>query len=482
MALLSRRKILSASALGSVATLTTSAPQAVAAASGTGEAQAGDHVIRPETFGAIADGKTDCTRAFMDAIAAATRGNYIADRQRNLPIVLAAGGYRLTQPIHLSSTDLLVSGAGRQNTVLLIDHNGPGLVIDGGGDLEIRGLAIGASAARKSGKSGDGLVCTPKAGTNFTYFVSLIDVTVFDHPGNGFTIFAPEGLRMENVRAVGNGGDGCLLDARALENICNKIDFARFSNNGGIGLNAIQVANSIFSRVECLNNRGQCQMRVNGDYNTIEYTDCEGYNIYNGQHPAPGLILSGKGNIVQNGDFYKLSTAISLQGAHDCRVIMPKLEGAASAPLLIGIDIAQDCTRNTIDFVDGHLTTTKVRDLGTNNRITAGGVIPLADAAPVARAQQASGGIAPDLSGGHTVTLIADGPLQIKPPVNARPGAIFTLVIDTQARGLRALTFHQAYRGIGEHVAINADRRYLTCAFVATEEGRCLPHAMFSYD
>jgi len=487
MTLLSRRKILAATACGSVAGLGASTPQMAAGAAPTiassGVLPVHDNAVRPESYGAIPDGKTDCTAAFLAAIAAATRSNYIAGRQRNQPIVLSAGVYRLTQPIHFSSTDMLIIGAGRQNSLLLIDHDGPGVVVDSGGNMEFRGIVIGSSDARKrKGGSGDGFVCQPHAGTNFTYFLSLIDFGVSDQPNNGIAIYDPEGLRMENVHARNNGGDGCLIDSRGLEDICNKIDFARFAENGGCGLNVMNVANSIFSRVECHNNRGMCQLRLQGNYNTIEYTDCEGNLVYNGTKPAIGVILSGKGNIIQGGDFFQLSNAISLQNAHDCRVIMPKLEGAGGAPLLVGVDIGPDCERNMVDYVDGHLTTTRVRDRGVNSRVTAGGVTPLAEAMPTAVQQHASDMVAPDLSAGHTVSLVADGPLRIDPPVNARSGAIFTLMIDTQAHGLDALTFAEAYRGVADHIAANADRRYLTCAFVAAPDGRCMPHSLFSYD
>jgi hypothetical protein len=483
MTLVSRRRILATTACGSVAGLQASVPLLAAEQAPSGAVRMSvDGLVRPEDFGAVADGKADCTQAFLRAIAYATRPNVLAGRQRNWPIQLSTGVYRLTQPIYLSRTDMMVAGAGRQNTLLLIDHSGPGIVCDSGGDLEIRGITIGSSDARKRGKTGDGFVCQPYAGLNFTYFVSIIDVAVNDQPNNGFTIFAPEGLRMENVRSIRNGGDGCLLDASGLQNICNKLDFVRFNNNGGHGLHAINVANSIFSRVECGNNGGECQFRLEGAYNTIAYTDCEGSNTYDGSRPDVGLIISGKANIVQGGDFFKLSTAIQLKGADDCRVIMPKLEGASRLPLLIGVDIGSDCARTTVDFVDGHLTTTRVRDRGINSRITAGGIMPLADASPMAVPQHAAEIIAPDLSTGPTHSLVMDGPLRIEAPIHARPGAIFTLVIDTQAHGVGALSFADAYRGIGEHTAANADHRYLTCAFVATGDGRCLTHSVFSYN
>ncbi len=482
---LSRRKLIAASATGGLTALGTGLPLATApsAASATpAGAPAHDGVIRVEAFGAVADGKTDCTQAFLNAIAAAASAINVAGEYRAMPIVLAAGAYRLTQPIHFSHTCMALSGAGHQNTVLLIDHDGPGLVVDSGGNCDFRGFGLDASLARRAGTTGDGVVCAPLAGSNFSYLVSFVDVSVMYQPGNGFTIYAPEAYRMENVFASHNKGDGCLLDARQLENICNLIDFARFSYNGGYGLHAINVANSIFSRVECLDNRGPAQFRVEGNYNTIAHTDCEAGTVYTGNAPVIGLILSGKGNIVQMGDFYHLSNAISLQAAHDCRVLMPKIEGERNLPMQIGIDIGADCTRNIVDYVDGNLTTLRVRDRGTANRVTMGGIAPLADAATIALPQHASARVVPDLALGHTVHLVVDGLMHVAPPVNAPAGALFTLVIDTQAHGLRALTFAEAYRAMGDFVAAHADRRYVTCAFVATGDGRCLPHAMFSYD
>ncbi len=483
MTVLSRRAILAATAGATTAVASASAPivPTDARAGNAGPIRA-DRTIRPEAFGAIADGTTDCTTAMLAAIAAATRANVIAGRQRNLPIELSVGVYRLTQPITFATTDIVVTGAGRQNTALLIDHSGPGVVVNGGGDCVFRGFAIDGSPARRRGGTGDGFVCQPQPGKNFTYMLSLIDLYASNHPNNGFTILSPEGLRMADVRASHNGGDGCLLDARGLENICNMIDFARFSENGGCGLNAINIANSIFSRVECLNNRGQCQLRLDGNYNTVLYTDCEAFDIYDGHSPAIGLIVSGKGNIVQGGDFFQLSTAIALRRATDCRVIMPKLEGARGLPLLCGIDIAADCSRTTVDFVDGHLTTTRVRDQGTDSRITAGGVKPLADAAPRALSQRAHDSIVPDLGAGHSFAVIADGPLHLHGPVNAAAGAIFTLVVDSGTHGIGALTFAAAYRGIADHLAANSGRRYLTCTFVAAPDGRCLPQSLLSYD
>ena len=483
MTLISRRRILATTACGSVAGLQASVPLLAAEQAPSGAVRmSADGLVRPEDFGAVADGKTDCTQAFLRAIAFATRPNVVVGRQRNWPIQLSTGAYRLTQPIHFSNTDMMVAGAGRQNTLLLIDHSGPGIVFDGGGDLEFRGITLGSSDARKQGKTGDGIVCQPFRGTTYTYFVSIIDVAVNDQPNNGITIFAPEGLRMENVRSIRNGGDGCLIDSRALENICNKIDFVRFADNGGYGLHAIQIASSILSRVECHNNRGPAQLRLEGNYNTIAYCDCECNHLYDGTKSTVGVMLSGRGNIIQGGDFFKLATAIQLQAAHDNRVIMPQLGGAPGVPLLFGVDIGADCTRNIVDYVDGYITSTRVRDRGTNNRITAGGITPLADASPMAVPQHAAEILAPDLSTGPTHSLVMDGPLRIEAPIHAQPGAIFTLVIDTQAHGVGALSFADAYRGIGEHTAANADHRYLTCAFVATGDGRCLTHSVFSYN
>lgn len=484
MVLVSRRSVISTGATtglaGGVAGL--SADRVAPAAGVSGIKGGDDRFLRPEAFGAVADGQVDCTQAMLATIAAAAQGRTIGSRQIVLPIVLSPGVYRLTAPLVFSHTGMSFVGAGRQNTVLMLDHGGPGIVVDSGGDSEFRGMILDSTERRRQLGRGDGFVCVPKAGTSFTYFLTMIDFLVVAQPGNGIVLQSPEGLRMENVISGRNGGDGCLLDGTKLENICNKIDFVRFHENGGCGLNVRNIANSIFSRVECLNNRGIAQFQLSGNYNSILHTDCEGFNVYNGQSPCIGLQLSGKGNVVQSGNYFKVSTAIALRGATDSRIITPKFDGQSRLPIDTAIDIGPDCTRNTVDFAEGHFVSRKVRDQGSANRVTASGLTPLSDAAPTVLHQQASGTFVPDLSGARTISVVADGPLRIVPPENALPEHQFALLVDSQHHGIGALTFDAAYRGMAEAVVRNAAHRYLSCSFVVTADGRCLPHNVLSYD
>lgn len=486
MSTVSRRNVIRAgsavgvAALGAASDAVLSPANSVAAA-GVGGAMS-SRAVRPEDFGAIADGQADCTAAFRAALSAAAGAGQKVGRYRRRILELSAGVYRLTDTLVIQGTDVIVTGAGRQNTMFLIDHaNGPGVVFSGGGDIELRGVAIGASTVRKAAASGDGLVFMPYAGQKFCFRVSIIDVGVADQPGNGIVLSAPEGLRMENVGCSHNGGHGCLIDAGAFENLCNSIEFARFSDNGGRGLSVVNISNSRFSRVECLNNKGDAQFMLQGHFNRIEMTDCEYFNFTNpGQ--SIGLLLSGHGNLVEGGTFYKLNTAILLKGASDCRLRLAKFEGDRTFHMAAGVELGPDCARNLVDMIPGNFVTTLVKDLGSDNVILRGGRDPAVMPQRQAMlSQPLSGSVAPLAGAGKVLSLTTDGPVHFLRPVGVEPGDMFTMIVDTQDRGLGSIGFAPIYRGVSDVVAANAGHRYVSMTFVCAHDGNILPQSLHTY-
>lgn len=457
-------------------------PSAALAASALSR-QAG---LTPEAFGAIADGQTDCSDAFDALISVAMRPRMLGDRQRNLPIVLSAGAYRLTRTLTIPSVEITMTGAGVAASALLIDHgDGPGVLCTAGTNLRFTHFSITGTDSRRRSGSGDGLVIRPAPGANYTFRIGIEYVSVSKHPGNGLLLISPEGLRLSDFGAYDNGACGCLIDSTGLENICNQIDFARFQHNGDAGLRVINVANSIFSRVECLNNKGPVQFDLRGRHNTITATDCECFELYDGTKPYVGLSISGQGNIVQHGDFFKLSTAILLKDARNCRVILPMLGGMKAAPMHIGVDVDSASSDNVIDTCNGFFVEAYVRDQSGRNAVLVGGRDLGAAAtqrSAVAETWHVSGQIAPSLKSGDTVSYVLDAATLILPAANFRPGAIFTVIIDSGALGVGSVSFDPAYRGIAERIAANRSRRYITCSFVGGADGRSLLRSFDAYD
>lgn len=442
--------------------------------------------LTPEAFGAVADGQMDCSDAFEAMINVAMRPRPIGERQRNLPITLAPGAYRLTRTLMIPAVEIIMNGAGVAATSLLIDHgNGPGVFCSAGTNLRFSNFSITGSDSRRRSGSGDGLVIRPAAGAKFTFRISIEYMSVSKHPGNGLLLISPEGLRLADFGAYENGGCGCLIDSTGLENICNEIDFARFQRNGDAGLRVINIANSIFSRVECLNNKGPVQFDLQGRHNTIIATDCECFELYDGTTPYVGLCISGQGNVVQHGDFFKLSTAIMLKEARNCRVMLPMLGGIKAAPMRIGVDADSASSDNVIDTCTGFFVESYVRDQSGRNAVLVGGRDPGAAAMkrnPAAETRRASGRITPTLDGTDTAQYVIDAATTILPATNVRPGAIFTVVIDSRTLGLGAVSFDPAYRGIAERIAANRSRRYATCSFVCGSDGRNLLRSFDAYD
>jgi hypothetical protein len=335
--------------------------------------------VRPETFGAVPDGRTDCTAAIKAAIRAATQPRVVAGRQRNLPVVLSAGAYLIRETITIAVRDFSMIGPGGQNCVLLFDHlAGDALLYTGGGDSQFTGFGIDATELRKAAGSGRGFTSIPARAANesrsSTLRLTLSDFHVLGQPGDGIAIFNCEGLRLENITTRLNRGDGCFIDCSEFENILNQLDFCRFRDNQGHGLRVVNVASSMFSRVECLNNLGPAQFSLSGRANQVHFPDCECYDIMDGQTARIGLVISGRGNTVQGGAFYKLTTAIALRGASHCRIILPVLEGARRMPMRVGIDIAADCKQNLVDVLRGNFVRSWVNDAGSANRVLIDGV------------------------------------------------------------------------------------------------------------
>ncbi|MEZ0136738.1 MULTISPECIES: hypothetical protein [Novosphingobium] len=331
----------------------------------------------PEMFGAIADGITDCSDAFEAALKTVTRVNFIAGRQRNLTLILGAGAYRLTRPLIIPSAEVTIVGSGAAHSALLVDHlEGHGMVCSSAMNLRFAHFSVIGAASRRTGGTGDGLVILPGPNANFTFRMSIEDVSVSNHPGNGICIVNPEGLTMVNVNSFENGKNGCVLDSTGLENICNYLDFTRFSNNGQSGLKVKNVANSIFSRVECLNNKGSVQFDISGRQNTIVATDCECFNLYDGRVPYVGLKVSGRGHVIQHGVFFKLSTAIQLSRAKDCRIVLPFISGIKGFPVNVAVDLDVNCSGNVIDMSEGDFIVKPVSDPSGNSVVLVNGRDP----------------------------------------------------------------------------------------------------------
>ena len=161
-------------------------------------------------------------------------------------------------------------------------------------------------------------------------------------------------------------------------------------------------------------------------------------------------------------------------------MVLPKFEGGRNIPMRIGVDIGPDCTHNSIDAVEGNFVAVPVRDGGMINRVTlARRGVPLGQAKA---AQSQSGQYVPDLAQGPTLQVSALTPCTIMPPVNARAGDTFTLLIDTGAQGIGSIHFAEVYRGWSDAFNSSARHRYATAAFVVAADGRCLPQSLLAYD
>lgn len=439
------------------------------------------HEITPETFGASPDGLIDCSDAFEAALAAATRTNLAGGSQRNLILVLSSGAYRLTRTLVIPFADVTIIGNGATQSTLIIDHrSGPGVLGSSAMNLRFEHFSVVGSDDRLANGAGDGVVLRPAPNTNFTFRVTIENVSVSRHPGNGFFIANPEGLRMANVNSFGNASSGCVLDSTGLENICNLLDFTRFNDNGDAGLRVLNLANSIFSRVECLNNKGSVQFDLHGRHNTVTATDCECFKLYNGSTPQIGLRIRGRGHIVQQGIFFKLSTAIQLIRASNCRIILPIFGGVKGAPIHIAVDLDVDCIHNVIDVSGGEFIEQNVRDPSGNNVAFVNGRDPSLAASPKPLA--ALGSIEPDLQDCHTVYYTLLGPTKVRKPLNVTTGKQLTMIFDCNRFGLKGISFDPAYGGLADLISANKAQRYLTCKFVSGAEGELLLDGFVAYD
>lgn len=484
--LITRRTIIATASVTGAVGLTALAGAGCSHAAPTTNSAAGQGLgIIPEAFGAVADGTTDCTAAFKAAIRAATADNVIAGRQRNKPVLLSAGVYLLTDTLTITSSDFVMTGPGGQNCALLFDHlSGDGITYVGPGDSQFRGFSIDSTDRRLAKGSGRGFASVPAntmlGKATSTLRLTVSDVFVLRQPGDGLALFNPEGLRLQNVTSSNNRGSGCVIDCSAFENICNALDFCRFRDNGQYGLRVDTVENSIFQRVECLNNQGPAQFALKGNYNTIVCPDCECFDILDATTPRIGLAVTGHGNIVQGGIFFKLSTAIKMNGSTNNQLVLPKFEGGRNQPMAIGVDLGPDCARNKVDVVEGNFVAMPVRDNGATNRVTL-----TRRSNPALRAKVASsvpGQYVPDLSAGQTLQVSAPTPCTIMPPVNAQAGDVFTLLIDSGSQGIGNIRFAEPYRGWSETFAAMARHRYATAIFMVAADGRCLPQSLLSYD
>jgi len=487
MTVLSRRKILGAGSFVGAATMVVGADSlvgpsvATASAAGIGVAATGG--VRPEDFGAVSDGIADCTQALKAAIAVVAAGKNALGHLHRPPLILSAGVYRVTETITIPGTDVIVTGVGRQNSVLLIDHlTGPALVFTGGGDIEVRGVTISSSDSRTKGGNGDGLIFQPYPGMKLSFRISVIDVYVLGQPGNGFMFTSPEGLRLENVGAARNRGHGCLIDAGKFQDLCASIEFARFNDNGDHGLKVVNMMNSRFSRVECLNNHGLAQFALDGTNHRVEMADCECFE-FAGPNQSIGLLLSGRAHIIEGGAFFKLNTAIMLKGCSDSRIRLPRIEGDRSFYTSVGVQLGPDCARNVIDLAGGNLVQALVSDQGSNNVILRNGRDPaIAPPQHAALSMPLSGQVAPNLLAGKVLSLVTEGAVHFLPPAGGAPGDMFTLIVDTGHRGIGTVNFADVYRGVPGVVAANHASRYLTACFVVAGDGQCLPHSLLAYD
>ena len=85
-------------------------------------------IVRPELFGAVPGGVVDCAPALGAAIL--SRGEQVpqSDKAGTIEVVLGPGEYRLGSTLHIRRA-VSIRGAGRFATRLIIDHDGPAVIL-----------------------------------------------------------------------------------------------------------------------------------------------------------------------------------------------------------------------------------------------------------------------------------------------------------------------------------------------------------------
>jgi hypothetical protein len=427
-------------------------------------------IVRPEMFGAVPDGVIDSTNAFERAIKFATSERRIANRQRNIPIVLSSGVYRLTRAIIFSGQDISITGTGAQSCALLLDHEEDGILYSGGGDVTFAGFTLMSTPQReKSQQNAAGFKSEPKLRGSLkasSLRLTLRDLHAHNQPGNGFLILNPEGARLENITSNGNRGYGCHIWGRDLENIMNLLDFCRFRGNGSAGLRLQNISASVISRVECLNNRSDSQMIIDGSFNHIIHPDCECFDMK--ESKLQGLTISGRSNRLVGGIFYKLDVAIALQGASDTLVDFPKLEGARGRPISVGVLVDGASKNCTIRIGSRNFVDKPVNDQGNGTLVEVDGRQCFRRPSMAFTKSKLSGTIGPDLTYGHNFWYDLVQASDILVPKNMQQGDIVTIVVNNYSHG--RLSFSPAYRGTENALRNARDGATIILTFLAISE------------
>lgn len=324
--------------------------------------------ISLEDFGAVANGVNDCSPAMTAALAEMSLGT-IGDRERRLPIVLNAGQYRFASPIAISVADFAMTGAGPELTSLLIDHtSGHGISYTGLGNAAFEGFALYASDTRNAAGASDslsGFVSDPGV-SGTTLMLRLRNVYSYRHPGKGICLINPEQAFVEGCRAANNKGKGLHMWGRDLANILNEVTRFRARDNGAEGLHWQNLDSGGMTACEALNN-GQgvsagYQMRVDGACNEIRRPDCEMFDHVTSGTDYRGLLLTGRGNKVTQGQFYGLNSGVHCVDAKASIIEQVKLEGKSGADMATGILLDANSGGSTVSIGQKNLVTTAVTD------------------------------------------------------------------------------------------------------------------------
>lgn len=461
---LSRRGVLGVATALSVgqATHVAAAPQKMALA----------FELRPEEFGAISDGVADCSDAFDQALASMRKSAALEGRYRKLNIRLASGIYRLTRPVRIDGQDVIVRGGGSQNTALLIDHSDTGLIYSGEGDSSFEGLSIIATPARFASKAkGVGFLSDPgrpRGGqARSTIRLTLRDFHVQRQPGDGILIINPEAARLENVTSSQNGGSGCHIFGRDIENILNLLDFCRFSENMGHGLSVNNISCSIFSRIECLNNKSVEQLSINGSYNQIIQPDCEAFGLAPDEMQRVGIAIHGHGNQIIGGAFFKLNIGILIGDGEGNRVVLPKFDGTSNRPLSIGVRIDNKSKNSSVHLTHSNFVAKLVDDAGKASRLNVNGRQQAARSAlSVVHAQIERDKYIPDIDLGHVFRFTATSPLEILAPNGLMEGDLLTFIVDLTGEDVD-LSFSPSYRGAIKALGAKGTKGTVVLRFIA---------------